>query len=51
MLAKDSKAFRNYVKSISPDIDMVFTHIYEDGQTEVVPITMGVGFFWPSEKS
>jgi hypothetical protein len=51
MLAKDSKALRNYVKSISPDVDMTFTHIYEDGQTEVVPITMGVGFFWPSEKS
>jgi hypothetical protein len=51
MLAKDSKALRNYIKSISPDVDMVFTHIHEDGETEVVPITMGVGFFWPSEKS
>jgi hypothetical protein len=45
MLAKDSKALRNYIKSISPDVDMVFTHIHEDGETEVVPITMGVGFF------
>ena len=51
MLAKDSKALRNYIKSISPDVDMVFTHIHADGETEVVPITMGVGFFWPSEKS
>ena len=27
MLAKDSKALRNYIKSISPDVDMVFTPV------------------------
>jgi hypothetical protein len=49
MLARDSRAFRNYVKSISPDMDMNFTHTYDDGETEALPITMGVNFFWPSE--
>jgi hypothetical protein len=49
MLARDSRAFRNYVKSISPDMDMTFTHTYDDGETEALPITMGVNFFWPSE--
>jgi hypothetical protein len=49
MLARDSKSFRNYVKSISPDMDMTFTYIYDDGETEALPITLGVNFFWPSE--
>jgi len=48
-LARDSRAFREYVKSISPDVDMSFEYTHENGESEVVPITMGVGFFWPSE--
>jgi len=51
MLARDSRAFRNYVKSISPDVDMKFEYTHEDGQVEEAPITMGVGFFWPSNES
>jgi len=49
MLARDSKSFRNYVKSMSPDMDMTFTYTYDDGETEALPVTLGVGFFWPSE--
>lgn len=49
MLARDSKAFRNYVKSISPDMDMTFTYTYEDGETEALPVTLGVNFFWPTD--
>jgi hypothetical protein len=48
MLAKDSRAFRDYVKSISPDMDMKYEYEHETGEKEVVPITLGVGFFWPS---
>jgi hypothetical protein len=48
-LARDSRAFREYVKSISPDVDMSFEYTHENGESEVVPITMGVNFFWPSE--
>jgi hypothetical protein len=47
----DSRAFRDYVKSISPDVNMVFTYTHEDGEEEVSPIPMGAGFFWPSDKS
>jgi len=50
-LARDSKAFRDYVKKISPDMNMTFTYTHENGETEVAPIAMGVGFFWPSEES
>lgn len=51
MLARDSRAFRAHVKSISPDIDMKFTYTHEDGEVEEAPITMGVNFFWPSNES
>ena len=48
MLVRDSKAFRDYVRSISPDVDMNFIYVHEDGDEEVVPIILGVNFFWPS---
>jgi len=49
MLARDSKALRDYVKSISPDMDMTFEYTHSTGEKEALPITMGVSFFWPSE--
>ena len=51
MLVRDSRAFRNYVKKIQPDMDMVYTHEHSDGEKEEVPITLGVNFFWPGEES
>lgn len=49
-LAKDTREFRNHIKSITPDVNMEFD--YENpntGETEVKSIPMGVNFFWPSE--
>ncbi len=46
--ALDSRAFREYVKKISPDMDMNIKHVHEDGEVEEAPITLGIGFFWPS---
>jgi hypothetical protein len=51
MLAKDSRAFREYVKKITPDLDMKFTYTHEDGEVEEAPIGMSVNFFWPNNKS
>ena len=51
MLARDSRAFREYVKTISPDLDMKFEYTHEDGEVEEAPISMGVGFFWPGSES
>lgn len=51
MLARDSRAFRDYVKSISPDLDMTFEFTHKSGEVEALPITLGVGFFWPTSES
>lgn len=49
MLARDSRSFRDYVKVMSPDMDMTFEYTHSTGEKEALPITMGVNFFWPSE--
>jgi len=49
-LTRDTRAFREEIRKIQPDVNMDFE--YENPQTgekEVRPIPMGVGFFWPSE--
>jgi hypothetical protein len=51
MRALDSRAFRDYVSKISPDMDMKFKYTHEDGEVEEAPISLGVSFFWPSFKS
>ena len=44
-LARDSRAFRNYVSSIQPDVDLTF---YPEGGPEGgVDIPIGVSFLWP----
>jgi len=42
-LARDARSFREYVRSIQPDIDM--TVLLDSGEEAVVPI--GLNFFWP----
>jgi hypothetical protein len=50
LLARDSKALRNYVKSISPDLDLTYQFTSEiTGETEALDIPFGVGFFYPTE--
>jgi len=51
LLARDSRALREYVRSITPDMDMNFTYTHEDGEEELLPINLGVGFFWPTQES
>ena len=49
-LTRDTRAFREYIKDITPDIKMEFEYTNPNtGETEVRPIAMGVGFFWPTE--
>ena len=48
-ITRDTRALREFIKSIQPDVVMEYE--YEDpesGEKEVRPIPMGVGFFYPS---
>lgn len=49
MLAGDTKAFRKYVKSISPDLDLTFNFTSEvTGDVEALDIPFGISFFYPA---
>ena len=44
-LARDSRAFRNYINTIQPDVDLTF---YPEGGPEGgVEIPIGISFLWP----
>lgn len=48
-LAKDTKAFREYVKEISPDLDFKFEFTSDlSGDTEALDIPFGLNFFYPT---
>ena len=42
-LARDARAFREYVRNMQPDVDM--TVVLDSGEEATVPI--GLNFFWP----
>jgi len=44
-MARDSRAFRNYLAEIQPDVDLKFYP--ENGPTGGVDIPIGVNFLWP----
>lgn len=49
LLALDSKALRDHVKEISPDMDLSFEFTSDvTGETEVLSIPFGINFFYPS---
>ena len=50
LLARDTRALRNYVAKISPDLDLKFNFTSDiTGDTEALDIPLGAGFFYPSE--
>jgi hypothetical protein len=50
LLARDSKALREYVKTISPDMNFKYEFTSDiTGEMEALDIPFGVGFFYPSE--
>jgi hypothetical protein len=49
-LTRDTRKFRDLIRELQPDVNMEFEFENPNtGDTEVKPIPMGVGFFWPSE--
>jgi hypothetical protein len=43
-LAQDSRALREYIKEIQPDVDLTF---FPDGNSDRINIPIGINFFWP----
>ena len=50
MLARDSRAFREYIKGFQPDIDLKFDFASSDGIDRELSLPMTVNFFWPDAK-
>jgi hypothetical protein len=46
-LAKDARAFREYIASISPGLDLKYKYELENGVEEDINIPITVNFFWP----
>ena len=44
LLAKDSRALREYIQLVQPDVDLTF---FPNGTSDRVNIPIGVTFFWP----
>ena len=47
MLARDSSKLRNYIKDISPDIEMT-SEVEIGGEPVSVSIPLTATFFWPN---
>ena len=47
-LSRDSLAFRQYLSTITPDMDMTTTIVDSTGKDTEVTIPVTVRFFWPS---
>ena len=43
-LARDARAFREYISKIQPDVDLTF---FPSGTTKSVSLPIGISFFWP----
>jgi hypothetical protein len=44
LLAQDTRALREYIKEIQPDVDLTF---FPDNESNRVNIPIGISFFWP----
>lgn len=49
LLATDARALRDYIRKVTPDLDLTFTFVGSDGYTqEGVEIPLGLSFFYPT---
>jgi hypothetical protein len=47
LLARDSRALREYIRTIQPDVELKFNFNGPDGLEEGVNIPIGVNFLYP----
>ena len=43
-LARDARAFREYIQKIQPDVDLTF---FPSTSTKSISLSIGINFFWP----
>lgn len=43
-LARDARAFREYIQKLQPDVDLTF---FPSGATKSISLPIGISFFWP----
>jgi hypothetical protein len=44
LLARDSRALREYIKEVQPDVDLTF---FPEGSSTKTDLPVGLSFFWP----
>jgi hypothetical protein len=47
LLAKDSRALREYISNISPGVDLKYNYVFDNGVSEDITIPITTNFFWP----
>ena len=47
LLSRDSQALRNHLVSVSPDLDLTYNYVTDDGTEQEMTVPMTVDFFWP----
>ena len=51
LLATDARALREYMRKVSPDLDLTFTFVATDGYTqEGVDLPIDTSFFYPTSR-
>ena len=50
-LSLDTREFRKYIKSVTPDINLTQEYESQVGETHTVDIPIGVRFFWPDTRA
>ena len=47
LLARDARALREYIRSVTPEIEITFDYDGPNGVEEGVTVPIGLSFFWP----
>jgi hypothetical protein len=47
LLARDARVFREYIRSITPEIELTFNYDGPNGVEEDASVPIGLNFFWP----
>ena len=46
-LARDSRALRNHIVDLQPDVELTFDYENKNGDFIKIPVPITLNFFWP----